>query len=663
MQRQEKVFASLLVLTVLVLSAAAATAPSGGSLGTTVSGLLITQPVHNPTGLSGNLKSFSSYQDLRNFVLRDTNVNGGPFGPNMTLSTSTMSSARFAVPALASGSATSGSSFTSTNIQVQGVDEPDKVKTDGTYLYVASGNNISVILASPPEKSAIVHRFLYAGEVMGLFLSGDRLVVFETGPVASAQLYYDQPVNLMLYDVSHPSAPILLKSISVDGSYLSSRLAGGFVYAIIQQQGTIPMQNGTTTVRLPTLVQDGLSVTLSPSDVFYNPTSAVPNGEYTIILSVRISDGSNSEESILTGWGSTVYASQSNIYVAVNDQVFYPWLGGVAATTTGGTSTTRIAGGLAAGIMMPIARWGSGSNTTIFRVAVNNGTTQVEAEGTVPGTVLNQYSIDEYLGLLRIATSGYSNLPNGTNAQSSNVFVLDSSLKVVGGVRGLGLNENIYAVRFMGETGYVVTYNRIDPLFAISFANPTQPVVQSALKLNGFSDYLHPIKNGYLIGIGKMTTPSEVEKGYVLYEGLKFSLYHVLDNGTSAEVSRYLLGDRGSDSLALSDPHAFVYDSTSGIMALPVSLVQSGSSAAAPPNFGYEVPSFQGAYLFKVSPDSGFHLIGRITQVPTNGTVFSSSNFYIDRIIFVGGYVFTISDSAVFVNALSDLTSVQQIRL
>ncbi len=547
----------------------------------------------------------------------------------------------------------SATSFTTTNIQVEGVDEPDVVKTDGTYLYVASGSSVFVILASPADKPSIVSRLDYKGQVLGIFISLNRLVVIENGPINSPSRFYTQTVNFLLYDMSTSAKPALLKSISVEGSYVNSRLTNGYVYAIIQQPTVQPDQNGNLTVMPANVVDGNVSETIPASGVYYNPNSAASFGMYTIILSLNVGDGSHSETAVLTGWGSTIYASTSNIYLAFSDSLRYPILGGIARPGIG-----------APVIGMPFWR-GYGTNTTVFRIAFSAGQTQVASEGMIPGTVLNQFSLDEYQGYLRVATTSYSRLLNQTQVQVNNVYVLDQGLKVVGSLEGLAPKEKIYSVRFLGEVGYMVTFERIDPLFAISFVNPTRPAVLGALALTGFSDYLHPIGNGLLIGVGKETVPAPQEAGYVLYMGVKLSLFHVYDNGSSVEISKYVIGDRGSDTPVSTDHRAFVYDVGKGVVAFPILVAQIDKSGNGgnPPVFAYGTPVWQGAYLFKVSPQSGFQLLGRITQIPSGVSVNENPHYYINRIVIIGDYVYAISNRAVSVNNLPSLSVVAQIQL
>jgi len=235
----------------------------------------------------------------------------------------------------------------------------------------------------------------------------------------------------------------------------------------------------------------------------------------------------------------------------------------------------------------------------------------------------------------------------------------------------LAPNERVYSARFLGDVAYLVTYERIDPLFAISLSDPTHPSVLSALQLTGFSDYLHPLGNGYLLGVGKQTIPAPAEAGYVLYEGVKLSLFHVASDGSSTEVARYVVGDRGSDTPVSSDHKAFVYDPATGLVALPILVAQvsgnysggQGANMTWTDIFTYGTPVYQGAFLFNFSATGGFHLIGRITQIPSGTSVDNGTDFYINRIVVIGGYVYTLSNRLLLVTDISTLNPVASVKI
>lgn len=628
MQRRDKGFLSLLMLTVLVLAAFAAIAPYP----------------QRQIGLSGSLLNFESYDQMKSFASQNQDSYQRSIVTYMP---------EYNIAATSLSSPSASTSYTTTNIQVEGVDEADMVKTDGSYLYVASGTTVSVIHAGSLDATALVAKLKFDGTVLGLFVAQGRLVVLETDQqiMNSTYAWYSPVVNFILYDDTNASFPILLNTVSLNGTYVDSRLAGGFVYAVVQQPTYVYVSGGNSSFVAPSITDGKTTTKIDPADVYYNPSSTSSFGQYTIILSLSITDGSHTQEAVMTGWGSTVYASSSNIYLAFPDFYAYPMMG-VMPLATGTVFGTSLF-------------WrGFGGNTTIFRVALTGaGQTQVQAEGMIPGTVLNQFSIDEYSGYLRVATTSYRLLANQTSVQVNNVYVLDQSMKVVGAVENMAPTERIYSVRFLGDIGYVVTYERIDPLFAISFRDPTHPTILSSLELTGFSDYLQPIGNDLLLGVGKQTIPAPEEQGYVLYLGVKISLFHVSPDGNSTVVANMTIGDRGSDTPVSSDHHAFVYDAQDGIVAFPILVAKIDNKTSSETTFpSYGNPVYQGAFLFNVS-QTGIKLIGCVTQVPQGSPIDQSQDFYINRIVIIGDYVYTISNRMVMASNLSDFSFVGAVKL
>src|SRR5579863_743827 len=350
MQGKNAAFGGVLLLTIIAVGTLVAISPA---------------PVRQ-VGESGNLLSFGSYSQMQSF-LKDS-ANNYQYNNYAQMGVSLAAGA--AAPAATS---TSTKDFTTTNVQVQGVDEPDFVKTDGTYLYVATGSNVSIILVSTPSSPHVVAKLHYDGQVQGLFISSGRLLVI-LGGTMSPYGAWSGLTSLILYDVSDPSAPQQMNVVSVRGNYVDSRLAGGYVYAILQQPSYLSQGNGTS-FEPPAVIDGNTTVLVSPSSTFYDPVSKVPVAQYTIVLTLAMSDGSHTQEAVLTGWGSTIYATSSNIYLAFPDRMNYPMFGGVALPAVGAQ-------------MMPVRFWwGWGTNTTIFRTSVSGSQTQVAAQATIPGSV------------------------------------------------------------------------------------------------------------------------------------------------------------------------------------------------------------------------------------------------------------------------------------
>jgi inhibitor of cysteine peptidase len=568
-------------------------------------------------------------------------------------------------PVLAAVSSDSSApSFTQTNVQVQGVDEPDRVKTDGTHLFVSTQNSVSIINAYPPTSAAVLSTLKFPNvNVIGLEMTKDRLMVIDQksgsgiayqkggGGIMYQQTSGTSAVELLLYDVSNLNSPKLMQNESIPGAYVAARLADGFVYAVIQQPSYVFSGQGNATAVMPIASNNGTSAQLPASSVYYTNNTAQIS-YYTIIPSVSMATGKENTVTVLTGPSATVYVSTSNVYVVYTN---YPDL----------FSTHGIAGDVYTGGVVSVSDVQQAQNSTVMRAAYSSGSVVVKAAGVVPGSVLNQFSLDEYNGYFRVATGRFA-VVGGSATRSDDVYVLDLGMNQVSALRNIAPGENIYAVRFVGSMGYVVTFQQIDPLFVISFNDLAKPVILSELKVSGYSDYLHPLPGGYLIGVGKDAVPSSTIQNVAFYLGLKLSLFRVFGNGTSVQVSKLLIGDRGTDSPVLTDHLAFTFDSTRNITVIPLTLYkvtgnQTTCSGCPPP---YGDPVWQGVYVIQVT-SSGFNILGMVSQYPGSQNFGDSANnnLQIDRSVIIGDYLYTISQGEVMVSTLSSFSTVATVPL
>jgi len=558
----------------------------------------------------------------------------------------------------------SAPSFTQTNVQVQGVDEPDRVKTDGTHLFVSTQNSVSIINAYPPSSAAVLSTLKFPNaNVIGLELTKDRLMVIDQksgsgiayqkggGGIMYQRTSGTSAVELLLYDVSNLNSPKLMQNESVPGAYVAARLADGYVYAVIQQPSYVFSGQGNATAVMPMASNNGTAAQLPASSVYYTNNTAQIS-YYTIIPSVSMATGKENTVTVLTGPSATVYVSTSNVYVVyTNYQDLF--------------STHGIVGDVYTGGVVSVSDVQQAQNSTVLRAAYSSGSVVVKAAGIVPGSVLNQFSLDEYNGYFRVATGRFA-VVGGSATRSDDVYVLDLGMNQVSALRNIAPGENIYAVRFVGSTGYVVTFQQIDPLFVISFKDVAKPVILSELKVSGYSDYLHPLPGGYLIGVGKDAVPSSTIQNVAFYLGLKLSLFRVFDNGTSVQVSKLLIGDRGTDSPVLTDHLAFTFDSTRNITVIPLTLYkvtgnQTTCSGCPPP---YGDPVWQGVYVMQVT-SSGFNILGKVSQYSGSQNFGDSANnsLQIDRSVIIGDYLYTISQGEVMVSTLSTFSTLATVPL
>jgi uncharacterized secreted protein with C-terminal beta-propeller domain len=580
------------------------------------------------------LLRFSSFEELKNFVASGQQnykyyADKGDFAlAPMAPSTQTFSGAE-----RASQGSLDSSDFSSTNIQVEDVDEIDFVKTDGEYLYIVSGADVFIVKAYPAEEAAIVSRISLNSSISGLFIAENRLIAVGGGidyyymeAARVAPRVYSSQASVKVYDVTNKAAPVLGVNVTVDGNYFDSRMIGDYVYVIANQW---IYSYAESEILLPRITVNDESVEVPATDIYYSNVSD-SSYSYTMVVAVNVQDFNHEPvyKTFLLGSASSMYVSLGNIYLTQWDWDY---------TENGGTKTR------------------------IHRISVEGDLIEYMASGSVPGYVLNQFSMDEYNGYFRIATTGSSwRLFSGGGSQN-NVYVLDMNLKVVGSIEDLASGETIYSARFVGKRGYLVTFKKIDPLFVIDLENPVSPSVLGYLKVTGYSSYLHPYDETHLIGIGKETVAAE-EGDFAWYQGVKISLFDVADVEHPVEIGKYEIGDRGTDSPVLSDHKALLFDRTRNLLVLPIALHEID-----PAKYGGEVPPYaygdlvwQGAYVFNVSVADGLALKGRITHL---GTDVNDYEHYVKRALYIDNVLFTISDKTIKMSNLDTLEEINQVQL
>jgi uncharacterized secreted protein with C-terminal beta-propeller domain len=322
---------------------------------------------------------------------------------------------------------------------------------------------------------------------------------------------------------------------------------------------------------------------------------------------------------VLMGGASTMYVSTDNIYVT------YP-------------------------------TWDNGGQyTSIYRVRVEGTQLTFEAKGSVPGQLLNQYSMDEYNGHFRVATNWRK------ESQMNNVYVLNMSMAIVGKLEGLARNENLHSVRFMGDKCYLVTFQKVDPLFVIDVSQPTNPRVLGELKIPGYSDYLHPYDDTNLIGVGKETVAAEDDRAF--YQGLKLSLFDVSNVNNPTQLAKYVIGDRGTDSLALTEPKAFLFDKSRRLLVIPVNLAVIDVPESERESWTYGKLVWQGAYVFDVTLEGGFVLKGTVTHLDDSAFYWQSEAQWITRSLYIENTLYTVSNAEVKLNSLTNLAEIAKIDL
>ena len=446
---------------------------------------------------------------------------------------------------------------TGTNIQVAGVDECDKVKTDGTYLYILSDTGLQILRAAGADTQLVSDTPLNLPQmedgyvyVSGLFLGQDRVAVIYTqnawGTDEDGNWFETNQTHVLFLDTTDKAAPRQVGDYAQDGSFVTARLTDGTVYLVTTQYywNWNRNEDNDPSVCIPSIYREGAQAKLQPDSIFIcpNPESYA----FTIVSAVGLADGSQRATLAFTDSTETVYMNRDNLYLCrcVNNE-------GVSEPYTENQYT--------------VTDYANRSQTEVKKLSLADGSLTLAASGTVDGDLVNQFALDEKDGYLRLATTvnnwsysvyrdenyGWENTLNYESGSYNQMAVLDPELRVVGLADHLAEDERIYSVRFIGDLGYMVTFRSIDPVFAIDLSDPTQPTVLSELKLPGVSDYLHPFSEGKLFGFGRAIDENARS------QGLQLNMFDVSDPKNLTVLAQTTL-DESYYSAALYDHHAIV---------------------------------------------------------------------------------------------------------
>ncbi|MFB4316878.1 beta-propeller domain-containing protein [Actinomadura sp. 21ATH] len=447
-----------------------------------------------------------------------------------------------------------------TNAHEAGADEPDLVKTDGRRIVALAKGRLHVIDAASRE---LVHSLDLAGQPgeKRLLLSGDRaLVLSQGGPLPEPGLTArSKPVlpsrrtELTLVDLA--AEPKVVGTLTTSAGYLDARQSGSIARVVVTSPPRIdfPMPpEGPDSERLAA-ERNRKIVRSAPLDAWL-PSFEVRNGTAPA-RSYRTPCEQVSRPASYTG---TTMLSVLTLDLAKG-------LGDPAAVSVAADGQTVYGTGPSLYVTghRPGGPGGPVSSTDVHRFATAGpGRPRYEASGSVPGLLLNQYSLSEHGGNLRVATTSSDGTAEARSSHSG-VYVLarrGPRLDRIGGVDGLGKGERVYSVRFIGPTGYVVTFRQVDPLYVVDLRDPRRPRVTGELKINGYSAYLHPTADGRLIGVGQDAD------GQGRTKGTQVSLFDVA--GAPRRVGSFRLP--GSSAAAEFDPHAFLHWPKTGLTVVPV---------------------------------------------------------------------------------------------
>ncbi len=453
----------------------------------------------------------------------------------------TIAGAVTAAPGSSSNTSAKGDDYvySTTNEQTSGVSEADIIKTDGRYLYILGNSEYSYgqkkLQIFDTETMTYVYDKVLKDEegnyepVSEMYLSGNTLTMLITRGYSSYYGYHSyysgaitNEVEIRTYDVSNKAYPKLTASHTQQGSYVSSRMIGDTLYTVTRYYVFADNEESLKTGYAPSV--NGAMISCDCIYIENEDSSA-----YMCLTAVDTSDpsGEITKSAILTK-AEEVYCSADTMYIFGTDN-----------TVDGNTFKER---------------------TVINAFKLNGLDIEHTASGKIGGRLLNQYSLDEYDGYLRIAANEYN---YSTYVSENLIYVLDGNLEVVGKISGIAENEDIKSVRFLGTEGYVVTYLNTDPLFCFDLSDPKNPKITGELKLPGYSTYLHPVGEDLILGLGYGGTELSADVSKI-----KLSLFDVSDMSNPKEVDSIVF--KHSSSEALSNPRAFIFDSARNLLFLPV---------------------------------------------------------------------------------------------
>ncbi|MEM4702934.1 MAG: beta-propeller domain-containing protein [Candidatus Pacearchaeota archaeon] len=655
-----------------------------------------------PSAIEG-LKKFNSLQELKDFVKANSYSYGG-YGTEMMR-------AMAMVAPRAKGVLEQAAEYSTTNIQVEGVDEPDIIKNDGKYIYVVSGTKVIIVDAYPATGMKNISEIELNASISELFLNSnkDKLVIFSGGEYFYGEIplkgcvgsrcipptYYG--TTIYIYDISNKQDPKLEKNISIQGSYIDSRMIEDYVYVISQKQ--VNIENPEP----PIYRVQNTEIAIPVTDVYYwdyPDTSYV----FTSIMAINI-DGKTNIKTYLTGYTGTLYVSQDNIYLTHTKYIRYKdyfkkYVGEVLlpllpekqkseirqimnsdkedwekmqeinelvenySNFLGGSEKEQFDNALMEAMEeFNVKIQKEQEKTIVHKINIDELEVEYKASGEVPGHVLNQFSMDEHKGNFRITTTT-GDAWSGTSL--NHLYVLDKDLNIIGRVEDLAKGESIYSTRFLGDKAYVVTFKKVDPLFVIDLKEPSKPKVLGYLKVTGYSDYLHPYDENHIIGVGKEARGGGEQ--FAWYQGLKLSLFDVSDVANPKEIGKIEIGDRGTDSYALYEHKAFLFDKTRNLLVIPILLAEINESEYQGniPDNSYGEYVWQGAYVLNIDL-TGISLRGKITH-SENATELQDWMWYNDRTsvkrsLYIDDILYTISSGKIKANDLDTLDEISELKL
>jgi uncharacterized secreted protein with C-terminal beta-propeller domain len=657
---------------------------------------------------TSELKKFDSQEELKEYIskvsMQTQKTNYYSRNENMQMDM-VASESKGASSPQDDSSPQSATQYSQTNVQVKGVDEADIIKNDGKYIYTISENNLIILDAYPAKDAKILSKIKFNNTPQELFINNNKTIVFTQGneqieTVSNdnfiPQKSYQSITHIYIYDTSDKENPQLIENYKITGNYYDSRMIEDNVYIISKNY----LNYYRDYIGIPQIYQGNTKIATPNIYYFDNPFDSY---NFHTIASIDLSK-TNSDinaKTFMLGQSNTLYVSKNNIYIAYKkyysnnklntfkeavlpllpqetqnkikpliENAKYPsdinWeeITNILQNTYNSMQEKQkedLIEKIEKSTNEHYEKQASqNQKTQIHKINIEDGKIEYETKSEVNGHLLNQFSLDESDNNLRIATTtSYYSREKGRQ-QYNNVYILDENMKQIGELEELAQDERIYSTRFIGDKLYMVTFKQIDPLFVIDLEDPQNPQVLGELKIPGYSTYLHPYDENHLIGIGHDT--KESEWGGVVNNGVKLSLFDISDFNNPKETDNYIIEGRYTDSIALHEHKAFLFDKDKNLLVMPIRKhIESNNQDEYRYRYKYEISAF----VFNID-ESGFELEGKITH---NGNEEGSSHWYyspssIQRTLFMDNTLYTISEEKILANNLDEnLDLIKEINL
>lgn len=553
--------------------------------------------------------------------------------------------------------------YSKTNIQVENVDEADIIKTDGNYIYSLSKESIVITDVTDPNKIKVASKITPTdnGIPEDLILFENKLVAI-CSEINSPYIYYSSNKNntiVRIYDITNREEPRMVKNYKLYEPYYTTRCIGSKLYVI--STGNLRKENNKI-VRYYDEEYSQKEIELKNIKYLKN----VETNKQTII---SMMDLNNIEQNVNVSSYlidiENAYISEKNIYLLDTNYKgnYYPKI----------SSIYGIKG--IWGLNDYIYDYTRNYETEIYKFNIlDNGEVEYSCKTRVKGQTINQYSLDEYNGNLRVALKD--------SREGSRIVIFNEKMQQIGETPYLAKGEQMYSSRFMGDKAYLVTYKTIDPLFVIDLSNPTEPKVLGELKIPGYSTYLHPYDENHLIGIGMQTEEKinrdiqgKVTSATATITGMKMALFDVTDPTNPVEISSTVIGDRRTTSAILTNPKALLFSKEKELIAIPVNNYAEYISIASSNTYEDTINAYkknttkyisEGYSVYSINIEKGINLKGIITQENIDNKsqdTYYYTNSKLLRGVYIENNLYTVSEKCIKVSDLETLKEISKIDL